>query len=54
MPSFELLQQRINLTARPRSPMAEQVPVVFYAFDLLYLDGYDLRACPCPRPQGRC
>ncbi len=42
--SFSLMQQRTGIgshgrQARPRS----ELPVLYYAFDLLYLDGYDLR-----------
>ncbi|MGD0765882.1 MAG: DNA ligase D, partial [Dehalococcoidia bacterium] len=43
-PSFERLQQRLNLTGEPEIHRAEaQVPVIYYVFDLLYLRGYDLR-----------
>ncbi len=43
-PSFELLQQRMNLGDHRQVAVAEgQVPVVFFAFDLLHLDGFDLR-----------
>jgi bifunctional non-homologous end joining protein LigD len=47
VPRFQLLQPRINLTrgVDPLRVDAEQ-PVVFFLFDLLYLDGYDLRAVP--------
>ncbi len=46
-PSFELLQRRINV-AEPSAiaRLARSHPVVFYAFDLLYLDGRDLRSAP--------
>ena len=46
-PSFELLQRRINV-AEPSAiaRLARSHPVVFFAFDLLYLDGRDLRALP--------
>lgn len=43
--SFTKLQQRMqvqNLSAELR----RRIPVRFYAFDLLYLDGYDLRQLP--------
>lgn len=46
-PSFSLMQQRTGF--RPggkRGPANADVPVVYYAFDLLYLDGYDLRRVP--------
>ncbi len=47
IPSFELLQRRINVTeASAIATLARHVPVVFFAFDLLYLDGYDLRGVP--------
>jgi bifunctional non-homologous end joining protein LigD len=42
-PSFSLMQQRTGFQpGKPRSPGREGVPVVYYAFDLIYLDGYDL------------
>ena len=46
-PSFEQLQQRINV-AEPSviARLARSHPVVFFGFDLLYLDGRDLRATP--------
>ena len=46
-PSFELLQSRMNVAdASAIARLARSHPVVFYAFDLLYLDGRDLRAVP--------
>jgi bifunctional non-homologous end joining protein LigD len=43
-PSFSLMQQRTGFQpGKRRLPRREGVPVVYYAFDLLYLDGYDLR-----------
>ncbi|HEU4759728.1 MAG TPA: non-homologous end-joining DNA ligase, partial [Dehalococcoidia bacterium] len=46
-PSFQVLQQRLNLTREADIRRAEaQVPVLYYVFDLLYLDGYDLCAVP--------
>ncbi len=42
---FQQLQQRFSV----RSPSAElmrKVPVVYYVFDILYCDGYDLRKVP--------
>jgi len=47
VPRFQLLQPRINLTkgVDPRRVDAE-MPVVYFAFDLLYLDGYDLKDVP--------
>ncbi|HSP66184.1 MAG TPA: DNA ligase D [Bryobacteraceae bacterium] len=47
VPSFELLQRRINVSdASSVATLARHHPVVFYAFDLLYLDGRDLRGEP--------
>jgi bifunctional non-homologous end joining protein LigD len=47
VPSFEVLQQRMNLLGSHNIERAEaDVPVIFFAFDLLYLDGYDLRRVP--------
>ena len=43
-PSFERLQQRMNTI--PDARRIEQSHVVYYVFDLLYLDGYDLRRVP--------
>ncbi len=43
-PSFSLMQQRTGFRpGKSRLPRRESVPVIYYAFDLLYLDGYDLR-----------
>ena len=45
--SFSLMQQRTGF--RPgghRAPANADVPVLYYAFDLLYLDGYDWRRVP--------
>jgi bifunctional non-homologous end joining protein LigD len=43
-PSFSLMQQRTGIRAygRQAAPNRE-LPILYYAFDLLYLDGYDLR-----------
>ncbi len=47
VPSFERLQQRINVAeASAIATLARNLPVVFFAFDLIYLDGYDLRGVP--------
>ena len=46
-PSFELLQSRINLqNPRDVSKAMQQIPVIFIAFDLLYLDGRSLVTVP--------
>lgn len=42
-PSFSLMQQRTGIRhGRFRAPGHVDVPVLYYAFDLIYLDGYDL------------
>ncbi len=47
LPSFELLQRRITVAdASAIATLARKLPVVFFAFDLLYLDGKDLRGLP--------
>ena len=43
-PSFSLMQQRTGFQpGKRRLQRREGVPVIYYAFDLLYLDGLDLR-----------
>jgi bifunctional non-homologous end joining protein LigD len=43
-PSFNLMQQRTGFQAgRRRLPRREGVQVIYYAFDLIYVDGFDLR-----------
>jgi bifunctional non-homologous end joining protein LigD len=42
---FGLLQERMHVRA-PAENLISRVPVVFFAFDLLYCDGYDLRRSP--------
>ena len=42
---FQRLQLRFGVQ-RPSTKLIEQVPVVYYVFDLLYLDGHDLRNVP--------
>ena len=45
--SFSLMQQRTGFRPGGRRGAAHaDVPVLYYAFDLLYLDGYDLRKLP--------
>ncbi len=49
-PSFSLMQQRTGFRpGKPRLSFRDDVPVVYYAFDLLYLDDYDLRRVPLER-----
>ena len=43
--NFERLQERMHVRT-PSEQLVAQVPVVYYAFDLLYCDGYDLRKAP--------
>ena len=46
-PSFERLQSRINLTeAREIERAMAKIPVAYFAFDLLYLDGQSLISRP--------
>ena len=43
-PSFSLMQQRTGFQpGKRRLARREGVPVIYHAFDLLYLDGFDLR-----------
>lgn len=42
---FERLQERMHVRA-PSENLVSQTPVVYYVFDLLYCDGYDLRGAP--------
>lgn len=45
--SFSLMQQRTGFRPGGRKAVANaDVPVLYYAFDLLYLDGYDWRRVP--------
>ena len=47
LPSFELLQRRINVAeASAVAALARKDPVVLFVFDLLYLNGHDLRGVP--------
>src|SRR6516162_10492446 len=42
---FERLQERMHVRA-PSENQISKTPVVYYVFDLLYCDGYDLRDAP--------
>src|SRR3989454_2081815 len=42
---FERLQERMHVRA-PSENLVTQIPVVYFVFDLLYCDGYDLRQAP--------
>jgi len=49
-PSFSLMQQRTGFRpGKSRLPGRQGVPVIYYAFDLLYLDDFDLRGVPLER-----
>jgi bifunctional non-homologous end joining protein LigD len=43
--NFERLQERMHVRV-PSENLISQVPAIYYAFDLLYCDGYDLREAP--------
>jgi bifunctional non-homologous end joining protein LigD len=43
--NFERLQSRMNVRS-PSAELVRQAPVIYYVFDLLYCDGYDLRQTP--------
>ena len=46
-PSFQRLQQRMHVRDSSRTErLAAQIPVVYMAFDLIYLDGRDLTGSP--------
>jgi bifunctional non-homologous end joining protein LigD len=48
--SFSLMQQRTGFRERGRRFAAKpDIQVLYYAFDVLYLDGYDLRRVPLER-----
>jgi len=43
-PSFSLMQQRTGIRAHGRQTAARSdLPILYYVFDLIYLDGYDMR-----------
>ena len=45
--SFSLIQQRTGIGRHGRQgPTTPEIDVLYYVFDLLYLDGYDLRRVP--------
>lgn len=47
VPSFERLQQRMNLTNPVEVRQAERdIPVTYFVFDVLYVDGVDVRRAP--------
>src|SRR5690349_5549094 len=44
-PSFARLQQRMHV-AQPSPALLEQVPVMYFVFDILHLEGQDLTPLP--------
>jgi bifunctional non-homologous end joining protein LigD len=42
---FEKLQERMHVR-KPSQMLISQHPVIYFAFDLMYCDGYDLRSVP--------
>ena len=53
-PSFERLQQRMHLTGETQiRRRAQDYPVVYVAFDLLYLDGHSLMELPYSERRSR-
>jgi bifunctional non-homologous end joining protein LigD len=52
--SFSLMQQRTGFRpGKQRAAGNPDVPVLYYAFDLLYLDGYDWRRVPLEQRKGK-
>jgi bifunctional non-homologous end joining protein LigD len=46
-PSFSQMQQRTGFTSpKKRTARKPEIPILYYAFDLLYLDGQDMRKLP--------
>jgi bifunctional non-homologous end joining protein LigD len=46
-PSFSLMQQRTGLRSHGRQTTPKgDLPILYFVFDLIYLDGYDLRRVP--------
>jgi bifunctional non-homologous end joining protein LigD len=51
--SFERIQQRLGVTQRAiAAARAERTPIVYMAFDLLYLDGHDTTGLPYEERRG--
>jgi bifunctional non-homologous end joining protein LigD len=52
-PSFERLQGRSGVTQRGiAAKLAREIPVVYVAFDILYLDGHDVTSLPYEERRG--
>lgn len=45
VPSFSMLQRRMHVHV-PSADLLKRVPVLFYAFDIVHLDGYDVTRVP--------
>ncbi len=43
--NFQRLQERFSVQS-PSAELMQKIPVVYYAFDILYCDGHDLRSVP--------
>ncbi len=53
VPEFGLLQHRMHLSGTRATLAQGTMPVLFYAFDLLYLEGIDLRPLPLEQRKRR-
>jgi bifunctional non-homologous end joining protein LigD len=52
--SFSLMQQRTGFrSSTKRATPNPDVPILYYAFDLIYLDGYDWRRVPLEERKGK-
>jgi bifunctional non-homologous end joining protein LigD len=49
---FQCLQNYLNSLRRTESGPASQLPLLYYVFDILYLDGYDLRGATLSSRKG--
>ena len=45
LPSFSALQKRMHVQ-KPTADLMRRVPVLFYVFDVIYVDGHDVRRLP--------
>lgn len=50
--AFSALQQRLN-RGHPSDALKREIPVVFLAYDLLEIDGVDIRGCPMEERRAR-
>ncbi len=46
VPDFQLLQNRLYLNGSTANGTRQAIPILYYVFDLLYSDGYDLTRVP--------